>query len=62
MTNINLMNDDTFEEISEDEPSAEIKELMKNHDLDKETAEHVQEIIEDLGVGEDDAIALSDVI
>jgi hypothetical protein len=33
---------------------------METHDLDKDTAERVQEIIEDLGVDEDDAVELVD--
>jgi hypothetical protein len=33
---------------------------MESHDLDKDTAERVQEIMEDLGVDEDDAVELDE--
>ena len=36
--------------------------LMESHDLDKDTAERVQEIIEDLGVDEDDAVELEEYL
>jgi len=36
----------------------ETKELMKNHDLDEETAEHVKEIIEETGLDADDAVEI----
>jgi len=48
------------EEPAEEAPDEEVAELMESHDLDKDTAEHVQEIMEDLGVDEDDAIELVD--
>jgi len=38
----------------------EIGELMGNHDLDKDTAEKVKEIMEEYGVDEDDAIELEE--
>jgi division protein CdvB (Snf7/Vps24/ESCRT-III family) len=33
---------------------------MESHDLDKEEAEHVQEIMEEYGLDEDDAVELSE--
>ena len=44
------------DEPAEEAPDEDIKELMESHDLDKDTAERVQEIMDDLGVDEDDAI------
>ena len=41
-------------------PDEDIKELMASHDLDKDTAERVQEIMEDLGVDEDDAVEIEE--
>jgi hypothetical protein len=35
---------------------------MESHDLDKDTAERVQEIMEDLGVDEDDAVELEELL
>ncbi|MDP2668487.1 MAG: hypothetical protein Q8P07_01485 [bacterium] len=55
---------DTFEEKSdsddEDEVDEETTELMKEHDLDVDDAKHVQEIMDDLGLDESDAIELKD--
>lgn len=42
----------------EDAADEEVKELMANHDLDLDTAERVQEIMEELGVDEDDAVEI----
>lgn len=41
-------------------PDEEVKELMENHDLDKDTAERVQEVMEEYGVDEDDAVELEE--
>lgn len=38
----------------------EIKQLMEDHDLREETAEEVGDIIEELGVDEDDAIEIQE--
>ena len=37
----------------------EIKELMENHDIDKDTAEKVQELVDE-GLDEEDAVELAD--
>lgn len=42
------------------EEAPDVKELMKSHDLDKDTAERVQEIMDDLGVDEDDAVEIEE--
>ena len=39
----------------------EVRELMDNHDIDEDTAEKVQELIDE-GLDEDDAIELADEI
>lgn len=57
------MSDDLEKEIDNDggeAPDEDIKELMENHDLDKEEAEHVQEIMEEYDLDEDDAVELAD--
>ena len=41
-------------------PDDDIKELMESHDLDEASAEHVNEVIEDLGVDEDEAVELAE--
>lgn len=56
--NINSAKDDSAEET----PDEEVAELMETHDLDKGTAERVQEIMEDLGVDEDDAVELEELL
>ena len=33
---------------------------LESHDLDKDTAERVQEIMDDLGVDEDDAVEIEE--
>jgi hypothetical protein len=40
----------------------DVKELMKSHDLDQDIAERVQEIMDDLGVDEDDAVELKELL
>ncbi len=49
-----LLNDDC-EPIDE-----EIAELMQSHDIDRDTAEKVQELIDEEGLDEDDAVELAD--
>jgi hypothetical protein len=44
----------------EEAPDEDVRELMKSHDIDQDTAERVQEIMDDLGVDEDDAIELEE--
>jgi chorismate mutase len=51
-------NEPIKDESAEEDPDREVIELMENHDLDKDTAEGVQEIMDDLGVDEDDAVEL----
>jgi len=36
------------------------KQIMEDHDIDKDTAEHIQEIMDEYGVDEDDAIMLEE--
>ncbi len=47
-------------EPSEEAPDEDVKDLMESHDLDKDTAERVQEIMDDLGVDEDDAVEIEE--
>ena len=47
-------------ELAEEAPDEEAAEPMESHDLDKDTAERVQEIMDDLGVDEDDAVELEE--
>lgn len=44
----------------EETPNEEVIELMETYDLDKDTAERVQEIVEDLGVDESDAVDIEE--
>ena len=53
-------NDPIKNEPAEEALDEDIKELMESHDLDKDTAERVQEIIEDLGVDEEDAVEIEE--
>ena len=48
------------DEENEGENDEDIKELMKNYDLDKNEAEHVREIMDDHGLDESDAVELKD--
>lgn len=41
-------------------PDEEVKEFMKDHDLDEDTAERVREVMDELGVDEDDAIEIAE--
>ncbi len=45
---------------TEEAPDEDVKELMKSHDLDQDTAGRVQEIMDDLGVDEDDAVEIEE--
>lgn len=55
------MNDlDEKNENDDEEVDDEIFGLMKNHDLDVDGARHVQEIMDDLGLDESDAVELKD--
>ena len=45
----------------EDIPSAEVRQLMQEHDIDADTAEKAQELIDE-GIDEEDAIELADEI
>ena len=58
------MRKDLDEQIAEsgDEPSAEVAEIMENHDLTKDEAERAQELVEDLGLDEDTAVELAEVL
>lgn len=52
------MNDDkNFNE--EDAPEEEVKELMDNHDIDQDTAERAQELVDE-GLDEDDAVEIAE--
>jgi hypothetical protein len=44
---------------NEDKPDEEIAQLMEDHDIDEDTAEKVQELIDE-GLDEDDAVELAD--
>ena len=39
----------------------EVKDLMENHDLDKDTAEQVQELVDE-GLDEDDAVEINELL
>lgn len=53
-------NDSIKDEPAEEASDEEAVELMETHDLDKDTAERVQEIMDDLGVDEDDAVEIEE--
>lgn len=44
---------------SAEAPEEEIKELMDNHDIDQDTAERVQELVDE-GLDEDDAVEIAE--
>jgi hypothetical protein len=46
---------------NEDKPDEDIAQLMEDHDIDEDTAEKVQGLIEE-GLDEDDAIELADIL
>jgi hypothetical protein len=50
---------DKEEEIEEAPEDEEIARLMEEHDIDEDTAEKVQELIDE-GLDEDDAVELAD--
>ncbi len=50
----------SHEENFTDPPDDDVKSLMVDHDLDQDTAEKVQEIMDEYGVDEDDAIELEE--
>ena len=52
------MSDDPVDEIPDDQPDPDIKELMQTHDIDQDAAERVSELMDELGVDEDDAVEL----
>lgn len=57
------MDEETEEKLKEEgEIDEEIIELMKEYDLDQDTAERVQEIIDEYGVDVDDAIELEELL
>jgi len=41
-------------------PDDDVKDLMSSHDLDQESAEYAKEVMEDLGVDEDEAVELAE--
>jgi hypothetical protein len=55
-------NDPIKNDPAEEAPDEEVAGIMETHDLDKNTAERVQEIMEDLGVDEDDAVELEELL
>jgi len=56
--------DDTSEASDKEKeaPDEEVKELMENHDLDQDEAEHTKEVMDEYGLDEDDAVELKDVL
>ena len=42
--------------------SEEVKEIAKNYDIDTDTAERAQELVDELGIDEDDAVELADLL
>jgi hypothetical protein len=52
------MDDNVKRDVPEDE---DVQRLMKDHDIDEDTAEKAQELIDE-GIDEDDAIELADEI
>jgi hypothetical protein len=56
-----MSTDDPIENNATNEaPDEDVKGLMESHDLDQDTAERVQEIMDDLGVDEDDAVEIEE--
>ena len=53
--------DEETKDKPEDEakPDEEVAQLMEDHDVDEDTAEKIQELIEE-GPGEDDVVELAD--
>jgi len=54
----NMSINETIEDNLSESLDDDIRELMESHDLDKETAERVQEIMDECGVDEDDAVEI----
>lgn len=52
------MSDEIDEIENEDEVDEEVKTLMADHDIDQDTAERAQELIDE-GLDEDDAVELA---
>lgn len=52
------MNDDKEKEI-DDTPDEDVKEIMESHDIDQDTAERAQELIDE-GLDEDDAVEVAE--
>ena len=44
------------------EPNEEIKELMESQDLDQETAERVQAVMDELGVDGGEAVEIEEAL
>ncbi len=53
------MSDDRKNIDGDDAPEEDVKELMGSHDLDKDTAERAQELINE-GLDEDDAVEVAE--
>jgi len=51
------MDDELFN--GDDAPEEDVKELMESHDLDQDTAERAQELIDE-GLDEDDAVEIAE--
>ena len=61
------MNELLFDDSGDEDRDAgdiedEVKDLMKNHYLDKDEAKHVKEIMDEYGLYEDDSVELKDVL
>ena len=52
--------DEEFKNEDTEEIDEEVAELMENHGLDKDEAEHVKEIMETEGLDEEEAVELKD--
>jgi hypothetical protein len=53
------MDKENIEGIPEDE---EVRRLMQDHDIDEDTAEKARELIDTVGLSEEEAIELADEI
>jgi hypothetical protein len=56
------MDEEEFKNENGEEIDEEVFELMENHELDQDEAEHVKEIMDTEGLGEEEAIELKAVI
>jgi hypothetical protein len=52
--------DEKLEDSDEEYLDEEVADLIKDHDLDVDDSKHVQEIMDDLGLNESDAVELKD--